>query len=262
MSRAAAVLGLVVLVFAACETNPVTGRKSLVLVPESTMRDLGAQAYQEVLAAQPASTDRRMTTIVNRIAGRITEASGEKMAWETTLIDDPQANAFVLPGGKIVVYTGILPICQTEAGLAFVMGHEVGHAVARHGAERMSQYLLADLGLQVADIAFSDNSQRGLIMGALGAGAQVGVLLPFSRAHESDADHTGLIYMARAGYDPRVAPDLWRRMGAGGGAQPPEFLSTHPAHGTRTADLEALMPKALEIYNNAPVRYGVGEVLY
>jgi len=245
----------------ACVTNPETGRRSFNVIPDATLEAMGAQAYQEVLASEPRSRDARLTVIVQRVADRIAAASGKNFQWEVNLIDNPQANAFVLPGGKIIVYTGILPICETESGLAFVMGHEVGHAVAEHGGERMTQTLLIQSGLAVADLTLGDSAQKPFIMGAVGMGAQYGVLMPFSRSHESDADHMGIRYMARAGYDPSVAPEIWRRMGRGG-QQPPEFLSTHPSHETRTARLEELMNEAQEIYGNAATKYGAGERLY
>ncbi|MEZ6197473.1 MAG: M48 family metallopeptidase [Planctomycetota bacterium] len=244
----------------ACQTNPETGRSGINLVPDSYMNSLGAQAYAEVKQTEKRSTDQRLTAIVERVAGRITAAAGEQMEWEVTLVESPQANAFVLPGGKIVVYTGILPICQTEAALAFVLGHEVGHAIARHGSERASQTLIVQGGLTLADLSLGTGQNKELIMGVLGTGAQYGVLLPYSRAHESDADHTGIRYMARAGYDPRVAPDLWLRMGAQG-QEPPEFSSTHPNSERRASDLQGLMKEAMEIYEKAPVKHGVGEAL-
>ena len=253
------VLLLSVLCLPACQTNPVTGRSSLNMVPESTLNSLGAQGYQEVISKEPISRDARKTEIVRRVAQRIAAVSPVQMDWEVSLIESNQANAFVLPGGKIVVYTGILPICDTEAGLAFVLGHEVGHAVAKHGGERMTQSLLIQGGLAVADLSLGTNESAPMIMGALGAGAQYGVLLPFSRSHESEADHMGILFMAEAGYDPRVAPDLWVRMGqASGGQAPPEFASTHPSNERRTAELETLVPQAMEIYEKSNRKYGLG----
>ncbi len=248
-------------VLAACATNPVTGRRSLQLVPESQMQALGLQAYQQVMANARVSTDARKTEIVRRVANRIAAVTHKDYAWEVNLIDSNEANAFVLPGGKIVVYSGILPICENEAGLAFVLGHEVGHAVARHGGERVSQSLVVEAGLTAADLSLRNNSQRGLIMAALGVGTQYGVMLPFSRDNESEADHMGIVYMAEAGYDPTEAPKLWQRMAASGGQQPPEFLSTHPSHATRIRRLNDLLPKALSIYKAAEPQYGLGERL-
>lgn len=248
---------LLIALTTACSTNPETGRSGFTMVPDSYMNSLGAQAYQEVLQAESTSTDPRMTEVVNRVAARITAASPEQMDWEVTLVESKQANAFVLPGGKIVVYTGILPICETEAGLAFVMGHEVGHALARHGSERASQQMGLQGILAIASATLGQSANHDMFMGAIGAGAQYGVLLPFSRSHESDADHTGIRLMARAGYDPRVSPGLWIRM-AGLGEQPPEFASTHPSSERRAAELEELMDEAMAIYEQAPEKHGVG----
>ncbi|MEE9393307.1 MAG: M48 family metallopeptidase [Planctomycetota bacterium] len=243
----------------ACQTNPVTGRSSLNMVPDSTLNSLGAQGYQEVLSKEPLSRDARKTEIVRRVAQRIAAVSPVQMDWEISLIESNQANAFVLPGGKIVVYTGILPICETEAGLAFVLGHEVGHAVAKHGGERMTQSLLIQGGLTAASLSLGDSQNAPMIMGALGLGAQYGVALPFSRSHESEADEMGILFMAEAGYDPRVAPDLWVRMGqASGGQAPPEFTSTHPANERRTRDLQGHMDQAMKIYDASAKKYGVG----
>jgi metalloendopeptidase OMA1, mitochondrial len=244
----------------ACVTNPETGKKGFAPIPSSVMNNLGAQAYTETLQTETVVTTGRHHDIVQRVATRIAAASNQKFDWECKLVQSDVVNAFCLPGGKIVVYTGLLPVAQTEAALAFVMGHEVGHAVAEHGNQRMSQGLLVEGGLAIADIAFKNNQQHDIIMSSLGAGAQVGVLLPFSRSHESEADEMGLIYTARAGYDPAVAPAFWERMGAGG-QQPPEYMSTHPSHETRSADLNKQMPRALEIYKASPVKYGVGDKL-
>ena len=171
----------------------------------------------------------------------------------------PQVNAFCLPGGKIVVYTGILPYTQTEGALAAVMGHEMGHAVARHGSQRLLRSSLAQTFLMGANFSMGnlDPQQRQAVMAALGAGAQYGVLLPFSRQHETEADELGLLYMARAGYDPHEAISFWERMEKAGGSQPPQFMSTHPSHGTRIRNLEALMPKAEAEYEKArhPMAY-------
>lgn len=260
-ARRWAIISLVIAT-AACVTNKETGRRSLILVPRSTMQTMGLQAYREVLAKEQVSNDARLNAIVRRVAQRIADASGAQFDWEFNLIQSDEANAFVLPGGKVVVYTGILPICEDEASLAFVIGHEVGHAVARHGAERVTQSLLIQGGLKAAELSLGDSRQKATIMGALGMGAQFGVALPFSRAQESDADHTGIIYMARAGYDPSVAPLFWKKMARRGGQQPPEFASTHPSHSTRTQQLEEWLPAARAIYEKAPTKYGLGERLF
>jgi len=209
-----------------------------------------------------ASQDPREIEPVKRVAARIVEAAkrskyaemAQQFQWEVTVIkDDKTANAFALPGGKMAVYTGIFPMAKTEAGLAAVMGHEVVHALARHGAERMSQGQVANTLLQVAGAAIGLSGGNPMLgqatMAALGAGAQVGVLLPFSRKHESEADYVGILLAADAGYDPRESVALWERMAqASGGGGPAEFLSTHPGHGTRIDQLKEWMPEAMAIY--------------
>ncbi|NLT52551.1 MAG: M48 family metallopeptidase, partial [Ignavibacteria bacterium] len=171
--------------------------------------------------------------------------------WEFNLVESDEANAWCMPGGKVVFYTGILPLTQTETGVAVVMGHEIAHAVAEHGSERMSQQMLTQLGAVALSEALQSNSEQTqqIAMTAFGLGAQFGVILPFSRKHESEADHLGLIFMAMAGYNPREAVPFWKRMAANGGGQvPPEFMSTHPSDATRIADIESLLPEALKYY--------------
>ncbi len=259
----------------ACETNPYTGRSQLLMMPVSEELQLGAQAYAQVKNDPKVkiSQDPREVEPVKRVAQRVIEAAkqskyaemAKQFQWEVTVIkDDKTMNAFALPGGKIAVYTGIFPVAKNEAGLAAVMGHEVVHALARHGAERMSQNIVAQVGLQAANIALGASGGSPLLsqgaMAALGAGVQVGVLLPFSRAHESEADYIGLLLAAQAGYDPREAPRLWERMEQlSGGKSPSEFLSTHPSHGTRIQQLEKWMPEALALY--PPNGLGLGSEL-
>lgn len=246
-----------------CETNPYTGRHQLLMTSVSDEMQMGAQAYAQVKndPKMRLSQDPREVEPVKRVAARIIEAAkrskyaemAQQFQWEVTVIkDDKTANAFALPGGKIAVYTGIFPVAKTEAGLAAVMGHEVVHALARHGAERMSQGQLTNAALQVAGAA-AGASGGGLMsqaaMAALGVGAQVGVLLPFSRKHESEADYIGILLAADAGYDPRESVQLWERMeqlSSGGG--PAEFLSTHPGHDTRIQQLKKWMPEAMALY--------------
>ena len=247
-----------------CETNPYTGRSQLLMTSVSEEMQLGTQAYQQVKNDPKVhlSQDPREIEPVKRVAARIIEAAkrskyaemAKQFQWEVTVIkDDKTMNAFALPGGKIAVYTGIFPVAKTEAGLAAVLGHEVTHALARHGAERMSQGELTNAALQVVGAAAGASHMNPLLsqgaMAALGAGAQVGVLLPFSRAHESEADYIGILLAADAGYDPRESIHLWERMAQltrGGG--PSEFLSTHPGHETRIAQLKKWMPEAMDIY--------------
>ena len=260
------VVGLGLTVASGCETNPYTGRTQLLMTSVSEERQLGAQAYSQVKNDPKLrqSQDPREIEPVGRVAARIIEAAkrskyaemAQQFQWEVIVIkDDKTMNAFALPGGKIAVYTGIFPVARTEAGLAAVLGHEVVHALARHGAERMSQGQLTNAALQVAGAATGAAGGGGKMshaaMAALGAGAQVGVLLPFSRKHESEADYIGILLAADAGYDPRESVSLWERMGQlsrGGG--PSELLSTHPSHETRIDQLKKWMPEAMGIYQS------------
>ena len=234
---------------AGCATVPETGRSQLLLFPDSQMNALGLQAYEEILKKEKVSADPEANALVRRVGERIAAASGKDYDWRFTVIDDPKsANAFCLPGGKVAVYTGILPVTRDDAGLAVVMGHEVAHATARHGAERMSQSTLVQglaLGGGVA-LGGGDPQRTRAIFGALGAGAAVGVILPFSRKQESEADRIGLRYMARAGYDPEAAVGFWERMDAAaqGKSRPPEFLSTHPSGETRIRQIREWLPEA------------------
>jgi metalloendopeptidase OMA1, mitochondrial len=236
--------------------NPETGRKSHVAMSTREEALLGLQSYQQVLAQSDSIDAGPELETVKRVASRLSTATGKAGAdfdWQVSLIRSPQVNAFCLPGGKIVVYTGILPVTQNEAALAAVLGHEMAHATSRHGSQRVLQQNLAQTALTGVAISLSDmdyDKQRA-VMGALGVGTQFGVLMPFSRKHESEADEIGLLYMARAGYDPRESIRFWQRMENAGGAQPPEFLSSHPSHGARIQQLEAEMPKALEEYNKS-----------
>ncbi|MBA2351407.1 MAG: M48 family metallopeptidase [Burkholderiales bacterium] len=237
----------------ACETAPVTGRNQLIVLPKSQEIQMGLQAYDEILKKEKISTDPQANALVQRVGKRIAAATGEDLPWEFKVIEnDKVANAFALPGGKVAVYTGLLPITQTEAGLAAVIGHEVAHATARHGGERVSQNLIAQLGLAATAAAMSNRDPATVqsVIGLLGAGATVGVALPFGRSQESEADRIGMIYMAKAGYDPRAAKDLWLRMTAAseGKQRPPEFLSTHPAEATRIERIEKWLPEALAHY--------------
>lgn len=257
-------IGGLPLALSGCETNPYTGRSQLLMTSVSQEMQLGAQAYQQVKNDPKVrqSQDPREIEPVKRVAARLIEAAkrskyaemAKQFQWEVTVIkDDKTMNAFALPGGKIAVYTGIFPVAKTEAGLAAVLGHEVTHALARHGAERMSQGELTNAALQVIGAAAGASGMNPMLsqgaMAALGAGAQVGVLLPFSRAHESEADYIGILLAADAGYDPRESVHLWERMEQlSGGGGPSEFLSTHPGHETRIAQLKKWMPEAMGIY--------------
>lgn len=251
----------------ACATNPYTNRWQLLMVPQSYETQLGAHAYQDVLRDPKLSlsTDRDEIEPVRRVAARIIDAAkqskygeeAKQFQWEVSVIkDDRTKNAFALPGGKIAVYTGIFPMAKNESGLAAIIGHEVVHALARHGAERMSQGMLAQIGMVGASIAMQTQGFSALTnqaaMSALGLGTQVGILLPYSRAHESEADYIGLLLAADAGYDPREAVHVWERMQAQPGSrQPHEFVSTHPGHETRIQRLTEHMPEALALYEQA-----------
>ncbi len=246
----------------ACETVPLTGRQQLNLVPDDQILQMSLSSYDEFLAEHKVIRGTKDARMVQRVGERIQKAVEQYLAqqnlsrqiegyqWEFNLIQDKAKNAFAMPGGKVVVFDGILPVAQNETGLAVVMGHEIAHVIANHGNERMSQGLLAQMGGMALNVALSQKpaQTQQLFMTAFGVGAQVGFLLPYSRLQESEADHLGLIFMAIAGYDPRAAVDFWKRMSAGGGAAPPEFLSTHPAGQTRIQDLEKYIPEAMKYY--------------
>jgi predicted Zn-dependent protease len=252
LSGALVVAGIVT----ACETVPYTGRSQLQFMSPQQESQMGVQAYQQTLAKSRLSSDVVASEMVTRVGGRIAAVTGHpEYQWEYRLIqDDKQANAFALPGGKVAVYTGILPITRDEKGLAAVLGHEIGHVIARHGGERVSQQMLVNVGLETTMAALSSGNPATVqtVASLLGAGATVGVLLPWSRAQESEADHLGLILMAKAGYDPHAARDLWVRMAAAsqGSGRPPEFLSTHPSDPTRIQQIEAWIPEAMQSYRS------------
>lgn len=240
------------LVLAGCQTVPGTGRSQLQLIGERDEIRMGYAAFRDVLKKEKLSQDKKAIAMVQRVGQRIAAVTGKTgYEWEFKLIDDDKTlNAFCLPGGKVAVYSGLLRVTRDEDGLAAVMGHEIAHAIARHGGERVSQQLLLEGATVALAVSQDDPRRRNLYAGLLGAGATVGVLLPYSRLHEAEADRLGLLYMARAGYDPRAAIGLWQRMSAAGKDRkaPPEILSTHPADRTRVAGLERWMPEALAIY--------------
>ena len=253
-------IAVVVMVFQRCSSETFTnetGRSARLGLSVEQESALGLQSYQQVVRESRTIDRGPQYEMVRRCAKRLAQQTGEKgknFDWEVSLIDSPQVNAFCLPGGKICVYTGILPIAHSETGLAVVMGHEMAHATLRHGSERVFQQKQTQTLLTGVNFSMGDMSpgQRQAIMGAIGAGAQYGYLLPFGRDHESEADAVGLRYMAKAGYDPREALSFWKRMGQGsGGKSQPEFMSTHPAHDTRIKRLTEMMPEALELYQRA-----------
>ncbi|HOW88414.1 MAG TPA: M48 family metallopeptidase [Candidatus Omnitrophota bacterium] len=246
-----------------CSTVPITGRKQLSLIPQGQLLTLSDQSYQETLSKATLSTDAAKTAQVREVGQKIASAAEAFMKdsgmekdiasykWEFNLVQDDQTvNAFCMPGGKIVVYTGILPVTQDENGLATVMSHEVAHALANHGGERMSQQLLVQAGgMGLEQLVKSKPAlAQKILMEAYGAGSQVGVLLPYSRSHETEADHIGLILMARAGYDPRSAVAFWERMNNLSSAKVPELLSTHPATSRRISDINKEIPEAEKYY--------------
>lgn len=246
-----------------CSTVPITGRRQLSLVPSSQLVALGSQSYNEVLDESKVVKNTEEARRVERVGVKIKNAVQRYMAqnnlsdqlegfeWEFSLINEETVNAWCMPGGKVAFYTGIMPICRDDAGVAVVMGHEVAHAIANHGGERMSQGLVQQLGGVALTVALQEQPQltQQLAMTAFGVGSTVGYILPHSRQQESEADEIGLIFMAMAGYDPSEAPEFWKRMDAQSeGGRPPEFLSTHPAPSTRIKELERLVPKAMKYY--------------
>ncbi len=257
------VLLLGTLMFWSCSTVPVTGRKQLNIIPGSTMLSMSNQEYGDFLKTNKVSSNQDATQMVNRVGNRIRTAVEQYMAqnnlssrlqgynWQFNLVESKEVNAWCMPGGKVVVYTGILPVTRDEVGLAVVLGHEIAHAIAEHGNERMSQGMLAQFGGVALSEALSAQpaATQQLWMSVYGVGAQYGAILPYGRMQESEADHLGLIFMAMAGYDPHDAVTFWQRMATQkGGQAPPEFLSTHPADATRIENIKKLIPEAMSYY--------------
>jgi len=246
-----------------CSTVALTGRHQLNIVPDSEMLSVSTQQYGQFMKENKPSTDAVQTERIKRVGARIQSAVEEYArqtdhakdlagyAWEFNLVESKEVNAWCMPGGKVVFYTGIMPVCQDDNGVAVVMGHEVAHAVAKHGAERMSQSLLVEMGGAALGAALQSKPQetQQLWMGAFGAGAQYGVLMPFGRGQESEADHLGLIFMAMAGYDPHHAVEFWQRMAkASGGKAPAKFMSTHPSDEHRIQKIQEELPEAMKYY--------------
>jgi Zn-dependent protease with chaperone function len=234
-----------------CATTPYTGRSQFLIVSEGQETGLGEEAYRHILRDSVVSHHGEAERIVRKVGERIARAANKPdYNWEFRVIDDPEmVNAFAVPGGKVAVYTGIFPVARDEAGLAVILGHEIAHALLRHPGERMSQELLVQLGgLGLAGALGGNPQLAGQVLQAYGLGASVGVILPFGRSQESEADRVGLILMAKAGYDPRVALEVWERMERKDRGGPPEFLSTHPSYETRTQQLRAWIPEALSYY--------------
>ncbi len=268
-------LFLVATIIGGCTTNRVTGRKQLSLVPESELQMMANQQYSDFLKENKVLNPSNNTeaAMVKRVGSNIADAitnyynstgQGDVLSgynWEFNLVESGDINAWCMPGGKVVVYTGLLPVTQTEDALAVVVGHEIAHAIAQHGNERMSQQLIQQLGgvaLQVA-IANQPQQTQNIFMTSYGIGTTVGAILPFSRKEELEADKFGLFFSAMAGYDPQVAIPFWERMANSGGAKPPEFLSTHPADDTRIDKLRNIMPEAMKYYYQSSKKSGQGD---
>jgi predicted Zn-dependent protease len=273
MKRAlASLLPAALLLLAACYTNPVTGRKSVMLVSKGDELKLGADSFQEIRQKETVSSNSAYNARVTRVGQRIAQAVGDELPdakWEFVVFESKEVNAFALPGGKVGVYTGLLELAESDAELAIVMGHEIGHVIARHGAERMSEAMVIQgvgaLGSAVVEAKTDDPQTKQLFELAYGGATTLGRVLPHSRANESEADRMGAVYAARAGYDPRASITFWQKMvtqkqaaeKSGGGAtgQLGALLSTHPADEKRIADLKALMPQVLPIYEQNKGRY-------
>lgn len=256
-----AFLGLIWLA-AGCSSVPITGRRQVILLPESQLMSMSFSQYDQFLKENKLSTDKKNADLVQAVGVRISAAVEKYMAdhglssklegyaWEFKLVQDDTPNAWCMPGGKVVFYTGILPFTQDDNGIAVVMGHEIAHAVARHGNERMSQQMITQFGSAVGNVMLSEKSEetQQIFNAVYGVGSQVLVALPYSRSHETEADRLGLIFMAMAGYNPATAVAFWERMAASGGQKPPEFLSTHPSDQTRIKDLQSFLPEAMKYY--------------
>jgi len=250
------------IILESCSKVPITNRKQFKLLPSSTMMSLSATNYDAFLKDNPLSTNKANTAIIKRTGKKISVAVEEYLAsinqskrvkgfdWQFNLVKSNVPNAWCMPGGRVVFYEGILPYTKTEAGAAVVMGHEIAHAVAKHGNERMSQQLVLQLGGMALDVALKEKPEqtRAIFLQAYGIGSQIGVALPYSRKHEYEADKLGMVFMAKAGYNPEEAVKFWERMTKAGGNKPPEFLSTHPSDENRIKELKAFLPKAMKYY--------------
>lgn len=250
------------LVLTSCSSVMITGRKQLLLVPDAEIIAMSSQSYKQFIDSVPASTDAANVGLVKKTGANISsavvyylnnnklESEVANLNWEFNLVKDTTVNAFCMPGGKVVFFEGILPMTQNEAGMAVVMGHEIAHAVAKHSNERLSQQLLLQYGAALTDVLLSNKSEvtRVGINALYGIGAQIGVILPYSRKHEYEADRLGLIFMAMAGYDPNQAIEFWQRMAANGSGSVVEFLSTHPTDEKRIAKMKEILPEALQYY--------------
>jgi predicted Zn-dependent protease len=251
-----------ILIAQACGTVPLIGRKQVILLPESSMVEMSLTNYSEFLKENKLSTNKEQADIVRRVGARMSLAVEKYLKengfqdriadfkWEFNLVESKELNAWCMPGGKVVFYTGIMPVTKNDAGVAVVMGHEIGHAVARHGNERMSQQMYVQFGqVALSEVLKSKPEEtQAIFKSAYGLGAQYGVMLPYSRIHEYEGDKLGLIFMAIAGYDPKEAIGFWERMAANSGAKMPEFLSTHPVEQNRIEAIKQFLPEAMKFY--------------
>ena len=253
----------ITLVMLGCQQVPMTNRKQVLITSEQSENAMGLTAYQEVLKSEPLTKNEKTTEIVRRIGQRIAAvANRPDFEWEFNVIESETQNAFCLPGGKVAVYTGILPVCENEAGLAVVMSHEVAHAIARHGGERMTYQTAQNAGKAALSYFLKNQEEQKhkIVLAAYGGVAEYGVILPFSRKHEMEADQIGIMLMAKAGYDPSEAPVFWERFASTKtGAAPMEFMSTHPSDAHRSAALRELLPEAMGFYEKAEQKIGLGE---
>lgn len=253
INKAVAIFLLVSLTLVTCAVSP-TGRKTITFLSDSQMNKMGVQAFSQIKEKGEVEKNQKINRYVQCIASAILEVVNDPTGvskWEVVVFRSNQINAFALPGGKIGVYTGIMQVANTPDQLAAIIGHEVAHVIARHGNERTSSSTLLELGTAIISAVSKESPHHKTIMGALGIGSQFGIVLPFSRTHENEADYLGLKYMAKAGFQPQAAVTLWQNMAKASKGQPPEFMSTHPSHGTRISKLQSSMPEAMALYNQA-----------
>lgn len=253
---------LLLLIATSCSSVLLTGRKQFAVIPNSQMFALSADSYSQVLSEIPLSNNAEYIESVKRVGAKINsavykymelngkQAQLEGFDWQYSVLQSEEMNAWCMPGGQIAFYEGIMPVCADDNGIAIVMGHEVAHAIAKHGNERMTQQLLINMGGLALSEALKTKKEetQQLALTAFGVGTSLGLALPYSRTHETEADELGLYFMAMAGFDPRTAPAFWERMETEGGERPPEFLSTHPDPANRIEKLNQIMPKAIEYY--------------
>ncbi|MCL1141310.1 M48 family metallopeptidase [Shewanella gaetbuli] len=254
MKKSLLLSAIVAVICSGCVSTSPTGRTQALLYSDSEMQQMGAQSFEAMKQQQKISQDKAKTQYVNCIADRITAVlPDQSQKWEVVLFDSDQVNAFALPGGHIGVYTGLLNVAINQDQLATVMGHEVAHVLAQHGNEQVSRSQITGIGMQAADVALgaSGVANKDLYMAGLGLGAQVGIILPFGRDQESEADILGLELMAKAGFNPAQSVELWKNMAKAGGEQGPELLSTHPSHGNRINELQNAQAKVMPLYTQA-----------